>query len=108
MGTKTAVAIKKTYEQFSKKLAKFVLIFWGVIRVLNFAVIAFRPDTGSALVSLQHGADDIAMAIVIAYTCNSLGEKVTTKIADGYFSRDRANKEDKKDDEEEDESSENG
>ena len=108
---------KVNFTQFSKKLAKYVLIFWGIIRVLNFIVIALRPESGGALVSLQHGADDIAMAIVIAYTCNSLGEKVTTKIADGYFARERESgvtgggkDKDKERDggEEEDEPSDNG
>ena len=95
-------------EQFSKRMSKFVLIFWGIMRILNFVVISLKPDTGNALIQLQHGADDIAMTIVIAYNCNSLGEKIGTLIASGYFSRKRTALPASDNDDDEADSSSNG
>lgn len=96
-----ATRAKQTYEQFSKRMARVVLIFWGVMRVLNFVVIALKPSVGTSLISLQRGADDIAMTIVLSYTANSLGEKVTLQVASGYFSRKRSTTKEKDDKEDE-------
>ena len=67
---------QKEFEQFSKKLSKWVLIFWAVYRVLVLIVAILRPAIASGLTALTAGVDDAAMCVVISYTVNSATEKV--------------------------------
>ena len=86
---------EKPFIQFSKKLIAAVMIFWGVIRLASVAAVILSPDSGVSMAAIVRGVDDIAMVNVLAYTGNSVSEK----IALGYFSM-RAG-ESKKDEEEE-------
>lgn len=86
----------KAFVQFSKKLIAGVMIFWGVIRLWSVIALWLNPESGTAMAAIVRGVDDIAMINVLAYTGNSVSEK----IALGYFQMktDIASKED--DDEE--------
>ena len=72
---------EKTYVQFSKKLITAVMIFWGVIRLWSVIALWLKPESGTAMAAIVRGVDDIAMVNVLAYTGNSVSEK----IALGYF-----------------------
>lgn len=69
----------KNFEQFSKKLSKWVLIFWAVYRILTLVIAILRPDITTGLTALTHGVDDAAMCVVISYTANSATEKVAVQ-----------------------------
>ena len=71
----------KAYVQFSKKLITAVMIFWGVIRLWSVIALWLNPESGTAMAAIVRGVDDIAMVNVLAYTGNSVSEK----IALGYF-----------------------
>ena len=72
---------EKPYVQFSKKLITAVMIFWGVIRLWSVLAVWLNPEAGSTMAAIVRGVDDIAMVNVLAYTGNSVSEK----IALGYF-----------------------
>lgn len=88
----------KPYIQFSKKLITAVMIFWGLIRMASVVAVIISPDSGVSMASIVRGVDDIAMVNVLAYTGNSVSEK----IALGYFQM-RASEAKKDDEEKEDE-----
>ena len=93
-----ATAKFKNYEQFSKRLSRCVLIFWGVYRVLTLVVAVIHPDITQGLTALTVGIDDAAMCVVISYTVNS----ATEKVAINYFG---SKKYDKSEEESEEENS---
>ena len=88
----------KPYIQFSKKLITAVMIFWGLIRMASVVAVIISPDSGVSMASIVRGVDDIAMVNVLAYTGNSVSEK----LALGYFQM-RAGENKKDDEEKEDE-----
>ena len=71
----------KPFIQFSKKLIAAVMVFWGVIRLASVVAVIISPDAGVSMAAIVRGVDDIAMVNVLAYTGNSVSEK----IALGYF-----------------------
>lgn len=79
--TKRSTPEEKAYVQFSKKLITAVMIFWGLIRLWSVIAIWLNPDSGVNMANIVRGVDDIAMVNVLAYTGNSVSEK----IALGYF-----------------------
>lgn len=81
MSAKKRQSKDKPYVQFSKKLITAVMIFWGVIRLWSVIAIWLNPDSGTTMARIVQGVDDIAMVNVLAYTGNSVSEK----IALGYF-----------------------
>lgn len=95
MATRKKKAQDKTYVQFSKKLITCTMIFWGIIRAWSVVAVCLNPDAGSTMANIVRGIDDIAMVNVLAYTGNSVSEK----IALGYFQM--KSKESTKDDENE-------
>ena len=72
---------RKNYTQFSKKLITAVMIFWGAIRLMSVIATWLNPDSGNTMAIIVRGVDDIAMINVLAYTGNSVSEKVAL----GYF-----------------------
>lgn len=70
---------KQEFEQFSKKLSRWVLVFWAVYRILALVAVVIRPDIASGLTALTVGVDDAAMCVVISYTVNSATEKVAVQ-----------------------------
>ena len=78
---KTTKTQEKPFVQFSKKLITAVMIFWGVIRLWSVVALWLNPDVGANMALIVRGIDDIAMVNVLAYTGNSVSEK----IALGYF-----------------------
>lgn len=89
----------KQYVQFSKRLITFTMIFWGIIRAWSVVAVCINPDAGATMANIVRGIDDIAMVNVLAYTGNSVSEK----IALGYFGmkakENKDNDDDKKDEE---------
>ncbi len=81
MATRKKKTQEKPFVQFSKKLITFVMIFWGLIRITSVISVIINPDSGTTMAAIVRGVDDIAMINVLAYTGNSVSEK----IALGYF-----------------------
>ena len=71
----------KQFVQFSKKLITAVMIFWGLIRLWSVIAVWLNPDTGSNMAGIVAGVDEIAMVNCLAYTSNSISEKLGL----GYF-----------------------
>lgn len=79
------------YVQFSKKLVAAVMIFWGVIRLVSVVSALINPESATHMAAIVAGVDEIAMVNTLAYTGNSVSEK----IALGYFAmRGKASEED--------------
>ena len=83
---------KKTnnYIQFSKRLVAAVMIFWGVIRLVSVVAALINPDSATHMAAIVAGVDEIAMVNTLAYTGNSVSEK----LALGYFEMRKQVKED--------------
>lgn len=95
----------KQYTQFSKRLITFTMIFWGIIRAFSVVAAWLNPDVGSTMTNIVRGIDDIAMVNVLAYTGNSVSEK----IALGYFAmKSREKKEDSEEEEDGNDNESNG
>lgn len=92
------MSTKKVYVQFSKKLITAVMIFWCVVRLWSVIATWLSPETGDSMVAIVRGIDDIALINVLAYTGNSVSEK----IALGYFQMRSSLKENEEDETEED------
>ena len=89
---------QKDFVQFSKKLVAAVMIFWGVIRLVSVVAALINPDSATNMAAIVAGVDEIAMVNTLAYTGNSVSEK----LALGYFQMrsdvaDKEDNEDKKD-----------
>ena len=67
--------------QYSKKLTTAVMIFWALIRIVSVVAVMVEPSSGTTMASIVRGVDDIAMVNCLAYTGNSVSEKITL----GYF-----------------------
>lgn len=89
---------EKPYIQFSKRLIAAVMIFWGLIRAWSVVAVWLNPDVGDTMALIVRGVDEIAMVNCLAYTGNSVSEK----IALGYF---QMRKEEMQEEEKEEESS---
>lgn len=94
---RTARKTKKPYVQYSKKLITAVMIFWGLIRLWSVIAVWLNPESGTTMAAIVRGVDDIAMVNVLAYTGNSVSEK----IALGYFRMRAGETEDNEDEQEE-------
>ena len=82
----------KNFVQYSKKLTTAVMILWGVIRIFSVVAVWLNPESGVTMAAIVRGVDDIAMVNVLAYTGNSVSEK----IALGYFQMRSGEKEEEK------------
>lgn len=78
------------YVQFSKRLVAAVMIFWGVIRLVSVIAALINPDSSAHMAEIVAGVDEIAMVNTLAYTGNSVSEK----LALGYFTMRKQSKED--------------
>ena len=72
---------KKPMIQFSKKLIAAVMIFWCVVRLFSVIAAFLNPDSSAGMARIVEGIDQIAMVNCLAYTSNSISEKVAL----GYF-----------------------
>lgn len=97
---------KKPMVQFSKKLIAAVMIFWCVVRLFSVIAAFIKPDSSAGMVTIVEGIDQIAMINCLAYTSNSISEKVAL----GYFQYKQAALEvdDNKEEDEEEAENENG
>ena len=73
--------VEREYVQFSKKLITYVMVFWGIIRLTSVIATIINPESGTSMSAIVRGVDDIAMVNVLAYTGNSISEKISL----GYF-----------------------
>lgn len=62
------------YVQYSKKLVTAIMIVWCVIRVFSVLASFLKPEID--LTGIVRGVDEIAMVNVLAYTGNSVSEKI--------------------------------
>jgi len=62
------------YIQYSKKLVTAIMIVWCVIRVFSVLASFLKPEID--LTGIVRGVDEIAMVNVLAYTGNSVSEKI--------------------------------
>lgn len=69
-------------QRLSKRIAKGVLIFWGVYRIVTLCVSLWRPEIIQGLTALTTGVDDLASVVVISYLVHSGSENIVGK----YFS----------------------
>lgn len=96
---------EKPFMQFSKKLIAAVMIFWGVIRLWSVIAVWLNPESGTVMAAIVRGVDDIAMVNCLAYTGNSVSEK----IALGYFEmKTKTSKQEEEKEEQETEGDSNG
>ena len=86
------------YVQFSKKLVAAVMIFWGVIRLVSVVAALLNPESATHMAAIVAGVDEIAMVNTLAYTGNSVSEK----IALGYFAMRGKTSEEDEDEEKQD------
>ena len=63
-------------KQFSKWLARYGAIFWGVFMLVIAALIYFRPEAASSCVYLALIITGNKMLDTLAYTQNSMTEKM--------------------------------
>ena len=63
-------------KQFSKWLAKYGAIFWGVFMMVIAVLIYFRPEAASSCVYLALIITGNKMLDTLAYTQNSMTEKM--------------------------------
>jgi len=64
------------YEQYSKKMATRVTLYWMIFRLAIAILIFFRPEISNAMIHLTEGADTVMLVNMSAYTLNSGTEKV--------------------------------
>ena len=57
------------------------MIFWGFIRLASVVATIINPEAGASMQTIVKGVDEIAMINVLAYTSNSVSEKLGI----GYF-----------------------
>ena len=81
------------YIQYSKKLVTAIMIVWCVIRVFSVLASFLKPEID--LTGIVRGIDEIAMVNVLAYTGNSVSEKIAIQ----YF---QSKREPEKEEDEED------
>lgn len=87
---------EKPFIQFSKKLITFVMVFWAIIRLASVVAVIISPESGTSMAAIVRGVDDIAMVNVLAYTGNSISEKVAL----GYFKMRSGEKEEEENEDE--------
>lgn len=69
------MASSTKHTQFSKKLTMWIAIFWCIYRLAVLVAAVINPVIAGSIRTVQDGADDVMMAVVLAYNGNSLGEK---------------------------------
>lgn len=72
---------RKEYVQFSKRITVAVIVMWASFRTMTLILIAFRPETATALTAFQQGVDDVMIVALGFYCGNSVAEKGIL----GYF-----------------------
>lgn len=93
MATRAAIKLKEAMQQYSKKMATRVTIFWMIYRVISLVIVFFRPETSAAIKSLTEGVDTVMIVNMSVYTGNS----ATEKIAIAFGKRNNPDEEEKKD-----------
>ena len=76
MATRTALKLKEAMQQYSKKMATRVTVFWMVYRLVCLIVVFFRPEVATAINRLTEGVDTVMIVNMSVYTGNSATEKI--------------------------------
>lgn len=73
----------KPYQQYSKRIATAVTVFWATFRIACIVLLAFWPSLADGMAGILRGADDVMMANLAFYCGNSVAEKGIV----GYFTK---------------------
>ena len=73
---RSALKIKESLHQYSKRMCTRVTVFWMVYRVICLAAVFFKPDLTDSVNRLTEGLDTVMIVNMGAYTMNSGTEKV--------------------------------
>ena len=76
MATRTALKLKEAMQQYSKKMATRVTVFWMVYRLVCLIVVFFKPDIALSINRLTEGVDTVMIVNMSVYTGNSATEKI--------------------------------
>ena len=76
MASKAAIKLKEAMQQYSKKMATRVTVFWMIYRCICLIVVFFKPDAATAITRLTEGVDTVMIVNMGVYTGNSATEKV--------------------------------
>ena len=76
MASRTALKLKEAMQQYSKKMATRVTVFWMIYRIICLIAVFFKPDITTAVNRLTEGVDTVMIVNMGAYTANSGTEKV--------------------------------
>ena len=74
--TKAALKAKAAFEQYSKKMATRVTVFWMIYRIVVAVLIVLRPEIANAMAVQIEGVDTVMIVNMSVYTGNSATEKV--------------------------------
>lgn len=85
MATRAALKLKEAMQQYSKKMATRVTVFWMIYRIVCLIAVFFKPDIATAVNHLTEGVDTVMIVNMSVYTGNSATEKIA--IAFGKRSR---------------------
>ena len=76
MATSAALKAKRAFEQYSKRMATRVTVFWMIYRIAIAILIFFNPEISTAMIHLTEGVDTVMILNMSTYTVNSSTEKV--------------------------------
>lgn len=74
--TRASLKFKEAFQQYSKKMATRVTVFWMIYRVVSLIVVFFRPEISTSVHQLTEGIDTVMIVNMGVYTGNSATEKV--------------------------------
>ena len=104
MASRAAVKLKEAMQQYSKKMATRVTVFWMLYRVICLVIVFFRPSVAASINRLTEGVDTIMIVNMSVYTGNSATEKIAIafgKRAKLYSSDDESEREPEDEEQEE-------
>ena len=105
MATRAVIKAKQAFEQYSKKMATRVTIFWMIYRIIVAILVFIRPEISTAIIHLTEGVDTVMIVNMSVYTGNS----ATEKIAIAFGKRDtRYHDEEEKEEDDDAENASNG
>lgn len=90
--TRAAIKAKEAFQQYSKRMATRVTVFWMIYRATIALLVFFRPEVSTAMIRLTEGVDTVMIVNMSVYTGNSATEKIA--IAFGKRNRIRSSDDD--------------
>lgn len=74
--SRAALKAKEVFQQYSKKMATRVTVFWMIYRIAAAILTFFRPEIANAMSAQIEGVDTIMIVNMSVYTGNSATEKI--------------------------------